>query len=86
MATKKGGRAGCNARDSNGQRLGVKCYDGETVTTGSIIVRQRGTRHMAGFNVKRARDDSLFALKPGIVHFEKHGKYVRIDELIPATP
>ena len=85
MATNKSGRSGTNARDSQGQRLGVKCYDGETVTAGSIIIRQRGTRLMAGLNVKRARDDSLFALKPGVVRFEKHGKRVRIDELAPAT-
>lgn len=85
MAT-KGGRAGCNARDSKGKRLGVKRYDGETVTAGSIIVRQRGTHFMPGMNVKRARDDSLFALKPGVVRFEKRGKYVRIDELAHATP
>lgn len=84
MATKKGGRAGCNARDSKGQRLGVKCFDGQTITAGSIITRQRGTRIMAGLNVKRARDDSLFALKPGIVRFEKNGKRVRVDELAPA--
>lgn len=85
MATKKGGRAGCNGRDSHGKRLGVKCFDGQTITAGSIIVRQRGTRLNAGLNVKRARDDSLFALKPGIVRFEQNGRRVRIDELIPAT-
>ncbi len=83
MAT-KGGRAGCNARDSHGQRLGVKCYDGETVTAGNILVRQRGTRLMPGRNVKRARDDSLFALKAGVVRFERRGKYVRVDAPTPA--
>ena len=85
MATKKSGRAGSNGRDSQGKRLGVKCFDGQTITAGSIIVRQRGTRLNAGLNVKRARDDSLFALKPGVVHFEKNGKRVRIDETILAT-
>lgn len=82
---KKGGRAGCNGRDSQGKRLGVKCFDGQTITAGSIIVRQRGTRLNAGLNVKRARDDSLFALKPGIVRFEKNGRRVRVDALTPAT-
>ncbi|MBU4200568.1 MAG: 50S ribosomal protein L27 [Verrucomicrobia bacterium] len=85
MATKKSGRAGCNGRDSQGKRLGVKCFDGQTITAGSIIVRQRGTRLNAGLNVKRARDDSLFALKPGVVRFEKNGRRVRIDEPILAT-
>ena len=85
MATKKGGRAGCNGRDSQGKRLGVKCFDGQTITAGSIIVRQRGTHLSAGMNVKRARDDSLFALKAGVVRFEKNSKRVRIDELVPAT-
>lgn len=85
MATKKGGSSGCNGRDSGGKRLGVKCFDGAQVTAGSILVRQRGTRLMAGLNVKRARDDSLFAVKPGIVRFEKNRKYVRIDALAPAT-
>jgi large subunit ribosomal protein L27 len=85
MATNKSGRAGCNGRDSKGKRLGVKCFDGETITCGSILVRQRGTHLMAGLNVKRARDDSLFALKSGVVRFEKHGKFVRIDEIATAT-
>ena len=85
MATKKSGKAGSNGRDSQGQRLGVKLFDGQIITAGSIIVRQRGTRFTAGFNVKRARDDSLFALKTGAVKFEKNGKRVRIDEPAPAS-
>lgn len=79
MATKKGGRSGCNGRDSRGKRLGVKCYAGEQIPAGSIIIRQRGTRFMAGLNVKQARDNSLFALKTGIVRFEKNSKRIYID-------
>ena len=85
MATKKSGRSGSNGRDSKGKRLGVKCYDGEQIPAGSIIIRQRGTRFSAGLNVKRARDDSLFALKTGIVRFEKNSKRVRIDEPVPVS-
>ena len=61
---------GVNNRDSRGQRLGVKCYDGETVNAGSIIVRQRGSSITAGRNVKLARDYTLFSLVPGTVKFE----------------
>lgn len=85
MAHKKSGGAAKNGRDSSGKRLGVKRFDGQVVTTGSIIVRQRGTHVIPGVNVGRGRDDSIFALKPGTVRFEKHGKRVRIDELVPAT-
>ncbi len=85
MAHKKSAGAAKNGRDSRSKRLGVKCFDGQLVTAGSIIIRQRGTRLMAGSNVKRSRDDSLFALQPGIVKFEKPGKRVRIDELVQVT-
>ena len=59
-----------NGRDSQGQRLGVKRYDGQTVTAGSILVRQRGTKLKPGRNVSRGRDDTLFALKAGVVKHE----------------
>lgn len=85
MAHKKSAGAAKNGRDSRSKRLGIKCCGGQVVSAGSIIVRQRGTRWMPGNNVKRSRDDSLFALKTGAVIFENHGKRVRIDELIPAT-
>lgn len=85
MAHKKSGGAAKNGRDSNSKRLGVKCSDGQVVGAGSIIVRQRGTRVLPGINVGRGRDDTMFALKTGTVRFEKHGKRVRIDELVPAT-
>ncbi len=70
MAHKKGVGSSRNGRDSQGQRLGVKAYGGQFVTAGSIIIRQRGTRIHPGSNVKRAKDDSLFALIDGIVTFE----------------
>lgn len=70
MAHKKGGGSSRNGRDSNGQRLGVKRFDGEWVRAGSIIVRQRGTRVRAGLNVRVAKDDTLFSLVDGKVKFE----------------
>jgi large subunit ribosomal protein L27 len=84
MATKKTGGAGKNGRDSNSKRLGVKCFDGQTVTAGSILVRQRGTRINPGRNVKCGRDHSLFALKNGIVKYEKGGNRVAIVEAATA--
>ena len=85
MAHKKSAGAAKNGRDSHSKRLGVKCFGGQIVSAGSIIIRQRGTRVTAGANVKRSRDDTLFALRPGMVKFEKHGKRVRVDELAAAT-
>ena len=69
MAHKKGGGSSRNGRDSNSQRRGVKCYDGETVTSGSILVRQCGTVFKPGLNVGIGRDYTLFALKNGIVKY-----------------
>jgi large subunit ribosomal protein L27 len=80
MAHKKSGGSAKNGRDSHSKRLGVKRFDGQFVTSGSILVRQRGTKVVPGKNVKRGRDDTLFALKSGIVKFEKHGKRVSIQE------
>ena len=74
MAHKKGVGSSRNGRDSQGQRLGVKAYGGSFVTAGSIITRQRGTKIHPGNNVKRAKDDTLFALVDGIVTFERLGK------------
>lgn len=70
MAHKKGGGSVRNGRDSNSQRLGVKRYAGETVLSGNILVRQRGTRIKPGLNVGRGSDDTLFATIDGIVVFE----------------
>ena len=84
MATNKSSGSAKNGRDSHGKRLGIKRFDGQVVTAGSIIIRQRGTRMHPGVNVKRGRDDTLFALKAGVVKFEKEGKRVRVDELAAA--
>jgi len=84
MATNKSSGSAKNGRDSHGKRLGIKRFDGQLVTAGSIIIRQRGTRMHPGMNVKRGRDDTLFALKSGVVKFEKEGKRVRVDELAAA--
>jgi len=69
MAHKKAGGSSRNGRDSNPQHLGVKKYGGEFVRAGNIIVRQRGTKFSPGKNVRRGRDDTLFALADGIVSF-----------------
>jgi large subunit ribosomal protein L27 len=74
MAHKKGVGSSRNGRDSRGQRLGVKVFGGQYVTAGSIIVRQRGTRIHPGDEVRRAKDDSLFALVDGVVTFQNLGK------------
>jgi large subunit ribosomal protein L27 len=74
MAHKKAGGSSRNGRDSNPQYLGVKAFGGQRVTAGSIIVRQRGTKFHPGNGVKRAGDDSLFALIDGVVAFERVGK------------
>lgn len=74
MAHKKGGGSSRNGRDSNPQMLGVKIYGGQLVNAGTIIVRQRGTRIMPGTGVGVGRDDTLFALVPGHVKYERVGK------------
>lgn len=72
MAHKKGQGSTRNGRDSNPQFRGVKRYDGEKVTIGTIILRQCGTPHRPGLNVGLGRDHTLFALKDGKVHFRGH--------------
>jgi large subunit ribosomal protein L27 len=84
MAHKKGQGSTRNGRDSNSQRLGIKAYGGQTVTAGSIIVRQRGTKFHPGRNVGIGKDDTLFALKDGIVEFDRGGRRVNIKEAAPA--
>lgn len=69
MAHKKGGGSSRNGRDSNAKRLGVKAFGGQTVTAGSIVVRQRGTKIHPGSGVRRGGDDTLFALRDGTVRF-----------------
>jgi large subunit ribosomal protein L27 len=70
MAHKKGAGSSRNGRDSNAKRLGVKRYDGEAVTAGSILVRQRGTKFRPGNNVGLGRDYTIFATIDGYVKFE----------------
>ena len=70
MAHKKGAGSSRNGRDSNAQRLGVKKFGGEYVRSGNILVRQRGTKIHAGLNVMVGKDDSLFAVKDGLVQYE----------------
>jgi large subunit ribosomal protein L27 len=74
MAHKKGGGSTRNGRDSQAQRLGVKAFGGETVSAGSILVRQRGTKFQPGINVGLGSDDTLFALVDGVVRFERVSK------------
>jgi large subunit ribosomal protein L27 len=69
MAHKKAGGSTSNGRDSNAQRLGVKRYGGQTVVSGNILVRQRGTKFHPGENVMKGKDDTLFATINGIVNF-----------------
>ncbi len=84
MAHKKGGGSSRNGRDSNAQRLGVKRFGGEKVTAGSIIVRQRGTRFTPGANVGIGSDDTLFAMKEGVVQFQKFGKARKVVSILPS--
>ena len=85
MAHKKGQGSSRNGRDSNSQRLGVKAFGGETVTGGSILVRQRGTKFLPGRNVGRGKDDTLFAKIPGIVQFQDRGQRGRFIHIEPLT-
>ena len=78
MAHKKGQGSTKNGRDSNPQHRGVKAYGGQAVTAGSIIVRQCGTKFMPGKNVRRANDDSLFAVAAGTVRFQSNRR-VHVD-------
>ena len=82
MAHKKGQGSSRNGRDSNAQRLGVKKFGGEHVLAGNIIIRQRGTKFHPGVNVKKGKDDTLFAIAEGIVKFETKKddrKYVNVE-------
>ncbi len=85
MAHKKGGGSTRNGRDSNAQRLGVKKYAGETVISGNIIVRQRGTRIKPGVNVMVGKDDTLFAVADGTVKFETLPNGRKIVSVVPQT-
>jgi len=83
MAHKKGAGSTKNGRDSNSKRLGVKCFGGENVRAGNILVRQRGMKFKPGQNVKSGKDFTLFALKDGIVKFDyKDKQHKRINIVI----
>jgi large subunit ribosomal protein L27 len=82
MAHKKGLGSSRNGRDSNSQRLGVKRFDGQFVTGGSILVRQRGTPLKPGENVGLGKDDTLFAKVSGVVKFEDKGRKGRFVSIL----
>jgi large subunit ribosomal protein L27 len=79
MAHKKGSGSTKNGRDSNSKRLGVKKYGGESVLAGNILVRQRGTHFKPGNNVGIGRDNTLYSLIPGKVHFEGSKKNKKLS-------
>jgi len=78
MAHKKGQGSTRNGRDSNSQRLGIKRYGGEAVIVGCILIRRHGTKWHAGQGVKRAKDDTLFAIVDGVVTFDQGGRRVNV--------
>jgi large subunit ribosomal protein L27 len=85
MAHKKGQGSVRNGRDSVSKRLGVKEYGGHLVTAGSILVRQRGTKFVAGKNVGTGRDWTLFALIDGTVRFDKGSRRINVIPEAPAA-
>ncbi len=82
MSKKKGAASSRNGRDSNAQRLGVKVSSGTAIRSGTIIVRQRGTRFHPGHNVGRGGDDTLFATVDGVVQFG-HRKGRKLVDVVP---
>jgi|UniRef100_UPI00404A25C6 large subunit ribosomal protein L27 len=78
MAHKKGQGTSSNGRNSHSKRLGVKCFGGEAVIAGNIIIRQRGTKIHPGLNVGVGRDWTIFALKDGVVEFDKSKRSVSV--------
>jgi large subunit ribosomal protein L27 len=84
MAHKKGGGSSVNGRNSPGQRLGCKRFSGQLVNAGTILVRQRGTRHKPGLNVRKGKDDTLFACVTGLVRYEDKGRSGRYVSVLPA--
>ena len=85
MAHKKAGGSTRNGRDSESKRLGVKCFGGQHVITGNIILRQRGTNFHPGTNVGLGKDHTIFAVTEGVVKFEVKGpKNRRFISVVPA--
>ncbi|MFT3706133.1 MAG: 50S ribosomal protein L27 [Archangium sp.] len=85
MAHKKGQGSSRNGRDSNSQRRGTKVYGGQTITAGTIIVRQLGTKIHAGTNVRVGRDFTLFALIDGVVKFERYDRNRKMASVYPVA-
>ena len=85
MAHKKGQGSVKNGRDSKSKRLGVKKWGSQSVLAGNIIIRQRGTKWVAGRNVGMGKDHTLFALTAGHVRFDQDGRRVNIDALAAAS-
>lgn len=85
MAHKKGQGSVKNGRDSNAQRRGVKAYAGEHVKVGGIIITQCGTKWHPGKNVKRAKNDTLFAMAEGHVYFDQSGRRVNVKPVEAAA-
>jgi large subunit ribosomal protein L27 len=85
MAHKKGVGSSKNGRESHSKRLGVKIFGGQPAKAGSIIVRQRGTKHNAGVNVGVGKDHTLFALVEGTVEFKRKADDKSFVSVIPAT-
>ena len=85
MAHKKGQGASRNGRDSQSQRLGTKAHDGNPVTGGTIIVRQRGRRFEPGLNAGMGKDHTIFAKVDGVVKFSSHGAHGRRISIIPTA-
>lgn len=85
MAHKKGQGTSRNGRDSQSQRRGVKLFGGQQVRPGGIIVRQLGTKFHPGANVGMGRDYTIFALKDGVVEFDRDGRRVNVREVSAAT-
>ncbi len=86
MAHKKGAGSSRNGRESHSKRLGIKLFGGQTAIAGNILVRQRGTKHNPGLNVGIGKDDTLFALASGIVHFKKGFKGRSFVEILTDMP
>ena len=82
MAHKKGQGSSRNGRDSNAKHLGLKVGNGQSILAGTIILKQRGTKIHPGSNVKRPKDDSLFATKDGIVEFKRKGRDRKIVNIV----
>jgi len=84
MSKKKGGGTAKNGRDSAGRRLGVKVYASQSIRSGGIIIRQRGTKFLPGANVRRGKDDTLYAVADGKVKFEYISRIKQRVTVVPA--